>query len=224
MYHGAFAVWMQKAIAYYTIANLDICPFFNIILRRKQEQKGVIPMEIKTGEVHGILQKYRNRKSALLAVLQDIQEKFNWLPEPVLRMVSEELCIPLIDIYSVATFYRAFSLVPRGKHLCTVCLGTACHVRGAPIVLSRVEDKLGIEAGCTTKDEEFTLETVNCLGACALAPIVVIDGKYHGQTTVQKVDFMFSEIKKATKIKKTKTASKVKTKKIKTPIKSKKKK
>ncbi|HEX7321083.1 MAG TPA: NAD(P)H-dependent oxidoreductase subunit E [bacterium] len=174
-------------------------------------------MEIKTDEVHGILQKYRNRKSALLAVLQDIQEKYNWLPEPVLRMVSEELCVPLIDIYSVATFYRAFSLVPRGRHLCTVCLGTACHVRGAPTVLSRVEDKLGIEAGCTTRDEEFTLETVNCLGACALAPIVVIDGKYHGQTTVHKVDTIFSEIKKvkpaqkAAKKTRTKTTKKVKT-------------
>lgn len=167
-------------------------------------------MEINTGEVHGILQKYRNRKSALLAVLQDIQEKFNWLPEPVLRMVSEELCVPLIDIYSVATFYRAFSLVPRGRHLCTVCLGTACHVRGAPVVLSRVEDKLGIEAGCTTKDEEFTLETVNCLGACALAPIVVIDGKYHGQTTVQKINTIFSGIIKAKPL--LKTARKIRTK------------
>jgi len=165
-------------------------------------------MDIKTKAVHEILQKYKNRRSALLAVLQDIQEKYNWLPESALRMVADELCVPLIDIYSVATFYRAFSLTPRGKHLCTVCLGTACHVRGAPTVLDRVQEKLGIDPGCTTKDKQFTLETVNCLGACALAPIVVIDGKYHGQTTIQKVNSIFSEIK-------TSKESPAKTKKIK---------
>jgi NADH:ubiquinone oxidoreductase subunit E len=145
-------------------------------------------MTLNTKIISKIIDKYPASKSSLLSVLQDIQEKYNWLPPDTLRMISVKLGVPLIDIYSVATFYRAFSLTPRGKHLCTVCLGTACHVRGAPIVLDRIQETLGITPGCTTKDNQFTLETVNCLGACALAPIVVVDGKYHGQTTVQKVD------------------------------------
>lgn len=124
--------------------------------------------------------------------------EYNYLPENALRYVSRRLKMPLSCIYSLATFYTAFSLIPRGKHLCTVCMGTACHVRGAPNVLSRIEDRLGIKAGSTTEDNLFTLETVNCLGACALAPIVVIDGRYYGQTTVNKVDKLLDEYEKKT--------------------------
>ena len=153
-------------------------------------------MRTNTKEVIRITDKYHNEKSSLISVLQDVQEKYNWLPPEALRMISERLCIPLIDVYSVATFYRAFSLTPRGKHVVTVCLGTACHVRGAPTVLDRVKNKLKIEPGCTTPDENFTLESVNCLGACALAPIVVVDGKYYGQSTVQKVDQIIGQYKK----------------------------
>jgi NADH:ubiquinone oxidoreductase subunit E len=153
-------------------------------------------MNINIKNASKIIDKYRGKKSALLAVLQDIQEEYNWLPPEVLTMVSEKLCVPMIDVYSVATFYRAFSLTPRGRHLVTVCLGTACHVRGAPLVLDRVQEQLGISPGCTTKDNQFTLESVNCLGACALAPIVVIDGDYHGQTTTKKVDVMLAKYKK----------------------------
>jgi NADH:ubiquinone oxidoreductase subunit E len=156
-------------------------------------------MNINIKKAAKIIDKYKEKKSALLAVLQDIQAEYNWLPPETLKMVSEKLSVPLIDVYSVATFYRALSLTPRGKHLCTVCLGTACHVRGAPIVLDRVQEKLGIIPGCTTKDNQFTLETVNCLGACALAPIVVIDSDYHGQTTVQKVDSILAKYRKKTK-------------------------
>jgi NADH-quinone oxidoreductase subunit E len=135
-----------------------------------------------------IIEKYKGEKSALIAVLQDIQGKYMWLPPEALKMVSERLSVPMTDIYSVATFYRAFSLVPRGKHIVTVCLGTACHVRGAQAVLDRLEERLEVKPGCTTVGGTFTLESVNCLGACALAPIVVVDGKYLGQTTVQKAD------------------------------------
>ncbi|UCG91802.1 MAG: NADH-quinone oxidoreductase subunit NuoE [candidate division WOR-3 bacterium] len=156
-------------------------------------------MKINIKNASTIIDKYRGKKSALLAVLQDIQEEYNWLPPEVLTMVSEKLCVPMIDVYGVATFYRAFSLTPRGKHLVTVCLGTACHVRGAPLVLDRVQEQLGISPGCTTKDNQFTLESVNCLGACALAPIVVIDGNYHGQTTTKKVDAMLAKYKKKRK-------------------------
>jgi NADH-quinone oxidoreductase subunit E len=145
-------------------------------------------MKINPQELSKIVDKYHNEKSSLIAVLQDVQERYNWLPPEALKTISEKLSVSLIDVYSVATFYRAFSLTPRGKHVVTVCLGTACHVRGAPTVLDRMMHKLKVEPGCTTPDENFTLESVNCLGACALAPIVVVDGKYYGQTTVQKVD------------------------------------
>jgi NADH-quinone oxidoreductase subunit E len=160
-------------------------------------------MKTNTRKVAKILKKYRRKKTGLIAVLQDIQETYNWLPPEALKMVSDELSIPLIDVYSVASFYRAFSLTPRGRHVVTVCLGTACHVRGAPAVLDRLQDALGISPGCTTADQQFTLESVNCLGACALAPIVVVDGKYYGQTTVQKVKpILDTYLKKKRKTKK----------------------
>lgn len=139
-------------------------------------------------KVENILREYGYQRSRIIQILQDIQVEFNYLPKEVLEYVSQELKMPLSKLYSVATFYAGFSLNPRGKHLCTVCMGTACHVRGAANVLDRIEDRLGIISGATTSDKLFTLETVNCLGACALAPIVVIDGDYHGQTTVDRVD------------------------------------
>jgi NADH-quinone oxidoreductase subunit E len=111
--------------------------------------------------------------------------------------VSQQLKVPLSKVYGIATFYAAFSLIPRGEHMITVCTGTACFVRGVSDVLKRIEDRLGIKAGFTTGDNMFTLETVNCLGACALAPIVVVDGEYYGQTTVQKVDVLLDKYQKA---------------------------
>jgi NADH-quinone oxidoreductase subunit E len=139
-------------------------------------------------KVENILREYGYQRSRIIQILQDIQVEFNYLPKEVLEYVSQELKMPLSKFYSVATFYAGFSLNPRGEHLCTVCMGTACHVRGAANVLDRIEDRLGTTSGATTSDKLFTLETVNCLGACALAPIVVIDGDYHGQTTVDRVD------------------------------------
>jgi len=139
-------------------------------------------------KVENILHKYGYQMSHIIQILQDIQVEFNYLPKEVLEYVSQRLKMPMSKIYSIATFYAGFSLNPRGKHLCTVCMGTACHVRGAANVLDRIEERLGITSGVTTSDKLFTLETVNCLGACALAPIVVIDGQYHGQTTVDRVD------------------------------------
>ncbi|MEO0135907.1 MAG: NADH-quinone oxidoreductase subunit NuoE [candidate division WOR-3 bacterium] len=148
-----------------------------------------------------LIKKYKEAKVDIIQVLHHIQNEYNYLPKEVLIKLSRELHIPLSKIYSIATFYAAFSLTPRGKHLCTVCMGTACHVRGAPAVLSRIEERLGIRPGETTPDNNFTLETVNCLGACALAPIVVIDGEYHGQTTVNKIDRLLEKYaQKADKI------------------------
>ncbi len=123
----------------------------------------------------------------LIQVLQDINNEYNYLPAHCLKYVSEVLTVPLSRVYRVATFYTGFSLEPRGEHLIKVCMGTACHSRGAPQVLSRLEQVLGIKAGQTTEDEKFTLHTVGCLGCCALGPVVAIDDDYH-QMTSEKVE------------------------------------
>jgi len=128
-------------------------------------------------EIQAIVRKHRSELGGLLAILEEIQSQCGYLPENALRAVAAELGRPLIDVYSVATFYRAFSLKPRGKQVISVCLGTACHVRGGEEVARAFERALGIRAGETTPDGEFTLETVNCLGACALGPIVTVNGQ-----------------------------------------------
>ena len=134
-----------------------------------------------------IVNKYESRHDSLIPMLQDIQSEYNYLPEVALRVLAEELNLPLIRIYALATFFKAFSLTPRGKHSVSVCLGTACHVRRAPAVLDELERRLGVEPGETTEDMQYTLNTVNCVGACALGPIVVVDGEYHGQMSPGKV-------------------------------------
>lgn len=138
-------------------------------------------------KVDEIVDSYNADKESLIQVLQDITSEYNYLPEACLRQVSQRLNVPLSEVFEVTTFYKAFSLEPRGKHLINVCLGTACHVRGAHQILNQIERILNVKAGHTSKNLMFTLETVNCVGACALGPIVVIDGQYHGQMTQKKV-------------------------------------
>ncbi len=138
-------------------------------------------------KVKSILDKYQRNKGMLVSILQDIQTEYNYLPKESLAKVSKELDAPLSQVYSVATFFKAFSLTPRGRHLINVCLGTACHVRGAVRILEAIEREIGIKAGETTEDLKYTLETVNCLGACALGPIVVVNGVYSGQMDTNKV-------------------------------------
>ena len=123
-----------------------------------------------------------------MGILQDIQTEMNYLPRKALVQVSRSLDVSLADIYEVATFYRAFSLEPKGRHTIRVCLGTACHVRGGTRVLDYLENRLEVKAGETTKDLIFTLESVNCLGACALGPMMVIDKKYYGKTNANKIE------------------------------------
>ena len=134
--------------------------------------------EVDPQEILGILAKHSRQRGGLIAVLEDIQAKYGYLPQEALTMVGDETGRSLVDLYGIATFYGSFTLQPRGKHVVTACLGTACHVRGAPRIVKEFENQLGITAGETTPDKEFTLETVNCLGACALGPIVVADGRY----------------------------------------------
>ncbi|MDQ7826574.1 MAG: NAD(P)H-dependent oxidoreductase subunit E [Candidatus Eremiobacteraeota bacterium] len=126
-------------------------------------------------------------RDGLIAALGTIQSKCGYLPEEEMRALAGKSNYSLIDIYGVATFYRMFSLKPRGKHLISVCLGTACHVRGGPAVAGEFKRQLGIKPGETTEDGEFTLETVNCLGACALGPIVVVDGHYFSNVNISTV-------------------------------------
>jgi NADH-quinone oxidoreductase subunit E len=138
-------------------------------------------------KVAAIIKKYDGDKGQLVSMLQDIQTEYHYLPKDTLDEVVTLLGVPASQVYSVATFFKAFSLTPRGRHLIKVCLGTACHVRGAAKVVEKMEIDLAIKRTETTPDQRYTLETVNCVGCCALGPMVMIDEKYHGQISSDKV-------------------------------------
>ncbi|MGB2769576.1 MAG: NAD(P)H-dependent oxidoreductase subunit E, partial [Candidatus Zixiibacteriota bacterium] len=144
-------------------------------------------MRAETNTVDSLVDRYGAKKEALIPILQDLQSDLNWLPEEVLRAVADKLGVPLMDVYGAASFYRTFSLKPRGKHIITVCVGTACHVRGGQRIVDEIGRMLDLAPGETTPDQNFTLETVNCLGCCAIGPIVVVDGEYYGEMTTRKV-------------------------------------
>ena len=143
-----------------------------------------------------ILEKHNEDRGGLIAILEEIQGEYGYLPEEALRIVSDRSRRSLVDVYGVATFYRSFSLKPRGKHLVCACLGTACHVRGAPRIVEELKQQLRIKPGETTPDKEFTLETVNCLGACALGPVVVIDGHYFSKVRKSRIGQLLDEARK----------------------------
>ncbi len=138
-------------------------------------------------KIKSILGRNDNDRGMLVSILQDTQAEFGYLLRDAITEISKQLDIPLSQVYGVATFFKAFSLIPRGRHQIQVCLGTACHVRGAEKILDTVERELGIKPGESDKDMNFMLETVNCLGACALGPIVVVDGKYSGEMKIEAV-------------------------------------
>jgi len=154
-------------------------------IRRKEE--AIRQMVQELGQVDKIIDKYRASKTALIQILLDIQRQNHWLPKPALVWVSERLGVPWSQIYHIATFYKAFSLTPRGRHMVQVCLGTACQVRGAPRLLDRVMDVLKIRPGETDQEQRFTLSTVNCLGCCALGPVIVVDGNYYTKPSLEEV-------------------------------------
>jgi len=133
-----------------------------------------------------IIDKHHGEASSLIQVLLDIQEENHWLPKEAIERVSEKLKVPLAQVRHAATFYAAFSLVPKGRHQVHICMGTACHVRGAARVLDSVQDLTGIKAGETDLDLKFSLQTVNCLGCCALGPVMEVDGKTHGKMAPSK--------------------------------------
>ena len=138
-------------------------------------------------KLNELLEGYAKERGSLIGLLQDMHEAFGYLPEEYLRKASKYLEIPLSRFYSLVTFYSTFRLEPIGKHHICACVGTACHVRGAPLIVDTIERELGIKAGETTADGEYTLDVVNCVGACALGPLVTVDGEFHGKMTQKTV-------------------------------------
>jgi NADH-quinone oxidoreductase subunit E len=139
-------------------------------------------------KIDQIIDKYADEEGVLIQLLLDVQRELNWVPKEVVQRISDRLQVPLSQIYRVASFYKSMSLKPRGRHLVNVCLGTACQVRGGPRLMDRIKDVLGINPGETTQDMKFTLERVNCLGCCALGPVMVVDGEYHGKIMPAKAE------------------------------------
>jgi len=147
-------------------------------------------------KVGKIIDKHQQKRTALISILHDIQDHYNHLPEEALKKVASRLKMDLNDIYGVATFYKAFSLIPKGRHSITLCLGTACHVRGGPKILREVTKLLNIEPGQTTKDKKFSFNVVNCLGVCAIGPVMFADGKFYGEMNPVKAKRVIEKIGK----------------------------
>jgi len=141
---------------------------------------------MNTERIDKIIENHNSEASSLIQVLLEIQSENHWLPKEVLERVSEKLKVPLTRTMHIASFYKAFSIVPKGRHEVHVCMGTACHVRGAKRVLETVEDLTGIKPGETDVEMKFSLETVNCLGCCALGPVIEINGKTHGKLSINE--------------------------------------
>ena len=144
-------------------------------------------------KLDGILSGYSGSKEELIPLLQEAQKEFRYLPSEVMLKIARFLRVPESTVYGVTTFYSQFKMVPSGKNIIRVCRGTACHVRGGARILREVERRLGIKAGETTEDMEYTLETVACIGACALAPTMTVEKETYGQVTTKKVAEVFSD-------------------------------
>jgi NADH-quinone oxidoreductase subunit E len=155
-------------------------------------------MEAPTARVQidEIVLRYGKDRTQILAMLQDIQEIRNYLPKEWLQALAESLGMPFPKVIRVATFFKALSLEPRGKHICRVCVGTTCHVRGAAKLVDKIERDFAVKAGGTSQDMLLTLETVGCVGACALGPLVVMDGTYHGHMTTESLGKVLRGVKK----------------------------
>lgn len=153
-------------------------------------------MQIEKTEILNILKAYPAEQRFCLAMMQDMQKNYNYIPREGMEALSDYLNCPLSSLYSMATFYKALSLKPKGKHIIKLCDGTACHIRGASSLRDGVKRILGIDDGETTEDGVFSLELVNCLGSCALAPVMVIDGTYHGKVAVDKLSEIIDSYRK----------------------------
>ncbi len=147
-------------------------------------------------EITRLIEEFKEVRGGLIPLLHGVQELYGYLPEKALQRVSEELKIPMTEVYGVATFYHFFSLVPKGEHIIRVCLGTACYVKGGQTIITRLSQELNVEVGETTKDGKFTLEATRCLGACGLSPVMTIDDKVYGKVTLEDVRRILDEYTK----------------------------
>lgn len=145
-------------------------------------------MAVEISKIDTIIARHSTGQQGLISSLLDIQDEYRHLPPEAMRRVSERMDIPIIRVFQVVEFYKVFSMEPRGEHIITVCLGTACHVRGGELLIDQIGRVLGIGTDETSPDFKFTLEAVNCLGCCALGPVMVVDSKYYGNMTVSKVE------------------------------------
>lgn len=152
---------------------------------------------METSNIDAIIERYGSEPSSLLAIMQDVQDEERYLPREAMDRIAEQLSIPIARVYQMATFFESFHLEPRGKHICTVCMGTACHVRGAQRLVEQLERDLEVKSGGTTGDMMFTIEEVNCVGACALGPLVIVDGEYHGNMTSGGLQKVVKRMRKA---------------------------
>jgi NADH:ubiquinone oxidoreductase subunit E/NAD-dependent dihydropyrimidine dehydrogenase PreA subunit len=188
---GAFNVTLRKKARSVDLAKCTGCGACMAACPVEQRIRVPEPIPVEIDETvrktDALIDRYPPQRASLIMILQDVNAAFNYLPEPALLRIAERLALPYAEVYGTASFYKAFSLEPRGEHLVQVCLGTACHVRGAQRILEEFERILSVKNGMTTEDRKFTLESVNCLGACALGPIVVVDGEYHGSMTMSGV-------------------------------------
>ena len=163
--------------------------YMSILQQTKNRSEEVMKQMVQElAKIDQTVDKYGGDKNYLIQILLDIQQENRWLPKDALMWVSQKLDVPLSQIYHIATFYKAFSLVPRGRHLVRVCTGTACHVRGSMRLSDRASQLLNLSPGETTKDLRFSFETVNCLGCCALGPVIVIDGEYHSNPATPELE------------------------------------
>jgi len=149
-----------------------------------------------TRPVDKIIDHYQEKRTAIISILHDIQDRYSHLPQEALKKVASRLEMSLNDIYGVATFYKSFSLIPKGKHSITLCLGTACHVRGGPKILKEMTRQLNVKPGQTTADKKFSLQAVNCLGVCAIGPVMFVDGKFYGEMTPVKARRIIEKLSK----------------------------
>ncbi len=167
--------------------------YLSVLEQTKNRSEEVMKQMVQElAQIDETVDKYGSDKNYLIQILLDIQRENRWLPKDALMWVSQKLDIPLSQIYHIATFYKAFSLVPQGRHSVSVCMGTACHVRGAPRLLEKVTDTLRIRPGETSRDMKFTLKTVNCLGCCALGPVMLVNDEYHSNPSTEEMEKIFS--------------------------------
>lgn len=147
-------------------------------------------------EMKEILEKYKVDKENLIPILNDVQEKYGYIPKLAQLEISNYLGIPMAEIFGVITFYSRFTLEPKGKYNISVCLGTACFVKGSQAILDRLKDRLKIEEGKTTEDGKFSIDTTRCVGACGIAPVFTVNNEVYGHATVKKLDEVINELEK----------------------------